>query len=462
MVRIQEQQGSRRGSGACPPRRYGRPPRPTRHAARASGDFPEPSESMRCGRGTASRIQSPSRCRATAPPSGVRERKDDMRFSKRVAVGQSRLPRRWSSSRRFRRGPSPFDGRPQGASGDENGCEVTVTLTKSMLAGSPDLGPGIFANTVVTCPGSRGDPSRRLQPELRRGARRRVGSQWATRTHRRSDAGRRPDHHPGVVGTVHAMLQRRQRRLAHLPRAGPRISQGAGDVPRSQPVLRQGRGAGDPEFGQRARRAASRQKPGLESEPAAIATMMTSNSTPRPTHPKTIPAMAMPRPPWLRSLISAERRDVAEDQREDAADPVQPQDAEHHRGNRHAVGRLRRSDIRRVLVGRRVSGRQWLDRLGWVQRRRWRRRGVRHPLAAVPSPAAVRAHRGFRHRPVLNSCHRRLYAQTHDEGRGVRRHRFGSIGRADGVIAGGPNAGQRLSSARRMRRGRLGGRRGSE
>jgi hypothetical protein len=42
------------------------------------------------------------------------------------------------------------------ASGAENGCEVTVSLTKTMLAGSPDLGPGIFANTVVTCPAHAG------------------------------------------------------------------------------------------------------------------------------------------------------------------------------------------------------------------------------------------------------------------------------------------------------------------
>ena len=38
------------------------------------------------------------------------------------------------------------------AAGDANGCVVTVSITKTTLVGSPDLGPGIFANTVVTCP----------------------------------------------------------------------------------------------------------------------------------------------------------------------------------------------------------------------------------------------------------------------------------------------------------------------
>src|SRR4051812_42621973 len=42
------------------------------------------------------------------------------------------------------------------SSGSENGCSVTVTLTEAILASSPDLGPGIFANTVVTCPESAG------------------------------------------------------------------------------------------------------------------------------------------------------------------------------------------------------------------------------------------------------------------------------------------------------------------
>jgi hypothetical protein len=39
------------------------------------------------------------------------------------------------------------------AAGDENGCTVTVAITKAILASSIDLGPGIFANTVVVCPG---------------------------------------------------------------------------------------------------------------------------------------------------------------------------------------------------------------------------------------------------------------------------------------------------------------------
>jgi hypothetical protein len=38
--------------------------------------------------------------------------------------------------------------------GDVNGCVMHVTITKTTLAGSEDLGPGIFANTVVTCPAS--------------------------------------------------------------------------------------------------------------------------------------------------------------------------------------------------------------------------------------------------------------------------------------------------------------------
>jgi hypothetical protein len=36
--------------------------------------------------------------------------------------------------------------------GDTNGCVVRASITKTTLEGSPDLGPGIFANTVVTCP----------------------------------------------------------------------------------------------------------------------------------------------------------------------------------------------------------------------------------------------------------------------------------------------------------------------
>jgi hypothetical protein len=36
--------------------------------------------------------------------------------------------------------------------GDTNGCRVHVSITKTTLDGSPDLGQGIFANTVVTCP----------------------------------------------------------------------------------------------------------------------------------------------------------------------------------------------------------------------------------------------------------------------------------------------------------------------
>jgi hypothetical protein len=38
------------------------------------------------------------------------------------------------------------------ADGHENGCVMTVSITKTTLDGSPDLGMGIFANTVVTCP----------------------------------------------------------------------------------------------------------------------------------------------------------------------------------------------------------------------------------------------------------------------------------------------------------------------
>jgi hypothetical protein len=38
------------------------------------------------------------------------------------------------------------------ADGHGNGCVVTVTITKTTLPGSPELGPGIFANTVVSCP----------------------------------------------------------------------------------------------------------------------------------------------------------------------------------------------------------------------------------------------------------------------------------------------------------------------
>jgi len=40
------------------------------------------------------------------------------------------------------------------ADGDRNGCAAHVSITKTTLDGSPDLGPGIFANTVVTCPAS--------------------------------------------------------------------------------------------------------------------------------------------------------------------------------------------------------------------------------------------------------------------------------------------------------------------
>jgi hypothetical protein len=38
------------------------------------------------------------------------------------------------------------------ADGDQNGCTATVSIVKAILASSPDLGPGIFANTIVTCP----------------------------------------------------------------------------------------------------------------------------------------------------------------------------------------------------------------------------------------------------------------------------------------------------------------------
>jgi hypothetical protein len=38
------------------------------------------------------------------------------------------------------------------ADGDTNGCVMTVTITKTTLPGSEELGPGIFADTVVKCP----------------------------------------------------------------------------------------------------------------------------------------------------------------------------------------------------------------------------------------------------------------------------------------------------------------------
>ena len=40
------------------------------------------------------------------------------------------------------------------ADGDRNGCVVHVSITKTTLEAAPDLGRGIFANTVVTCPES--------------------------------------------------------------------------------------------------------------------------------------------------------------------------------------------------------------------------------------------------------------------------------------------------------------------
>jgi hypothetical protein len=36
--------------------------------------------------------------------------------------------------------------------GRANGCVVTVSIVKTTLPGSPELGPGIFADAVVACP----------------------------------------------------------------------------------------------------------------------------------------------------------------------------------------------------------------------------------------------------------------------------------------------------------------------